>query len=377
MSRQNRYDRRDGAMISTDGKPTIRSRAVRYRAWSAALVLLILVAGLLGSLRAVRAQGAGQVQTVTGTIRPGEFFWYLLPDLQSDQILYVHMQGTSGNLDPIIGLVDGDSDTEALEESYTTAIQGALVEGSDPLLAAEAAANDLFLVWDDDGGEGLAAAFSFPVPADGDYRLIVSNALSALGKATFGDYQLLIGLDAPQVLSGEAEPTGEAIAILDTQASSPSVAVEEFRGSLTEGKTKETLELYEVREGDTFSVFVEATSGDLRPALVLLNYADKPVRSANPAGKETSASLEYTVEDRGRGYAIKIGGCCGERGSTGDYRLLVGVNAIDVLEGDVTPNDQTVIKEPIPVQIGVKMQQIVEVDEQNEFYTAVASLQME
>ncbi|MGB7115592.1 MAG: hypothetical protein WBD56_05565, partial [Anaerolineales bacterium] len=336
-------------MISTDGKPTVRSRAVRYRTWSAALVLLILVSGLLGGLQAVQAQEAGQVQTVTGTIRPGEFFWYLIPDLQNDQTLYVHMQGTSGNLDPIIGLVDGDSDTEALEESYTTAIQGAFVEGSDPLLAAEAAANDLFLVWDDDGGEGLAAAFSFPVPADGDYRLIVSNALSALGQATFGDYQLLIGRDAPQVLSGEAEPSGEAIAILDTQASSPSVAVEEFRGTLTEEKTKENLELYEVREGDTFSVFVEATSGDLRPALVLLNYADKPVRTANLNGKETSASLEYTVEDRGRGYAIKIVGCCGEEGSTGDYRLLVGVNAPDVLEGDVAPNDQTVIKEPIPV----------------------------
>ncbi len=377
MSRQNRYDRRDGAIISTDGKPTVQSRAVRWRAWSAALVLLILVAGLLGSLREVRAQGAGQVQIVTGTIHPGEFFWYLMPDLQSDQTLYVHMQGTSGNLDPIIGLVDGDSDTEALEESYTTAIQGALIEGSDPLLAAEAAADDLFLVWDDDGGEGLAAAFSFTVPADGDYRLIVSNALSALGQATFGDYQLLIGLDAPQVLSGEAEPTGEAIATLDTQASSPSMAVEEFRGSLTEGNTKETLELHEVREGDTFSVFVEATSGDLRPALVLMNYADKPVRTANLNGKETSASLEYTVEDRGRGYAIKIVGCCGERGSTGDYQLLVGVNAPDVLEGDVAPNDQTVIMEPIPVKIGIKMQQIVEVDEQNEFYTAVASLQME
>ncbi|MFC2055487.1 hypothetical protein ACFLV7_14505 [Chloroflexota bacterium] len=377
MSRQNRYDRTYGAMISTDGKPTVRSRAVRWRVFSAALVLLILSSGLLGDLRVIRAQGAGQVQIVTGAINPGEFFWYLLPDLQSDQTLYVHMQGTSGNLDPIIGLVDGESDTEALEESYTTAILGALVEGSDPLLAAESAADDLFLVWDDDGGEGLAAAFSFPVPADGDYRLIVSNAISAVGQATFGDYQLLIGLDAPQVLSGEVEPTGDAIAKLDTEASSPSVEVEEFRGSLTEGNTKETLELHEVREGDTLFVFVEATSGDLRPALALLNYADKPVRTANLNGKETSASLEYSVEDRGRGYAIRIEGCCGERGSTGDYSLLVGINAPDVVEGEITPNDQTVIKEPIPVQIGVKMQQIVEVDEQNEFYTAVASLQME
>jgi hypothetical protein len=132
-----------------------------------------------------------------------------------------------------------------------------------------------------------------------------------------------------------------------------------------------------VRPGDTISIFVEATSGDLKPTLVLLNYADKPVSAANVNGQESSAALEYTVEDHGRGFAVQIIGCCDEESSSGDYRLLVGVNAPEVLTGQALDSDEGIIKEPIPVAIGVKMQQIVDVNEQNEFFTAAASLQME
>ncbi len=69
---------------------------------------------------------------MTGVIRQEEPFFYLLPDLQSGQTLYIHVQGTSGNLDPIVALIDGTGDTKALQETHTTAIQRALVEGSAP-----------------------------------------------------------------------------------------------------------------------------------------------------------------------------------------------------------------------------------------------------
>ncbi|MCK5428853.1 MAG: hypothetical protein KAI94_05250, partial [Anaerolineales bacterium] len=145
--------------------------------WRAGIISLILVLGLFSAQGAGLAQESGQVQVLTGDIRTGEFFWYLLPDLQSGQTLYVHVQGTSGNLDPVVGLIDGASDPEALEQTFTAAIQQAFVEGDDPVLAAKEAADSLFLIWDDDSGQGLSAAFSFPVPADGDYRLVLSNAL--------------------------------------------------------------------------------------------------------------------------------------------------------------------------------------------------------
>lgn len=47
------------------------------------------------------------------------------------------------------------------------------------MLAAHQASDGLFLIWDDDSGEGLAAAFSFSVPTDGDYRLIVATTLTS------------------------------------------------------------------------------------------------------------------------------------------------------------------------------------------------------
>ena len=341
----------------------------------AVLALLLLL--LVSNHKTALAQEGGQVQTVSGSIQPGEFFWYRLPDLKSDQTLYVYVKGTTGNLDPIMGLIDGDGDTEEVEEAYLAAIQQALIDGDDPLLAAQDAADELFLIWDDDSGEGLAATFALSVPAGGDYQLIISNALTGLGGATFGDYELLIGLDAPEVLSGEANPTGETIALLDLEASSPGSAVEEHKGAITTEKPVQTLDLHEVRPGDQITVLVEATSGDLRPEVALLNYAGKPVRAANLGGRETTASLEYTVEDRGSGWAVRIAGCCDEEGSTGDYSLIVGVNAPELLTGQAIPTDQAVIKEPIPVAIGLKIQQIVEVDEQNEFFKTVASLQME
>jgi hypothetical protein len=316
------------------------------------------------------------VQELAGTIVPGDVLYFRIPGLEVGQTLYVYVENTSGNLDPIVGLLAGDQDPLTWEKEYGATIQRALAEGSDPLLALEEAADSQFLVWDDDSGEGLAATFALPVQADGEYLLGVAGSLSALGHSTFGDYRLLVGLDAPEVASGEATDTGAKIAILDQGASPPGVAVEEIAGTLTEEAPNQYLELRDLRPGDTLYAYVEATSGALRPALSLLNYADKPVRIANMAGQSTSGALEYLLDELGRGYALEIAGCC-EGASAGDYRLLVGVNAPEVLSGEAMPSGRPIIKEPIPVQIGTKLQQIVEVDEQNEFFTVVASMQMQ
>ena len=91
---------------------------------------------------------------------------------------------------------------------------------------------DQYLVaWDDDSGEGYDAAFEFVVPKDGDYQLLAIGTPAAKEKLS-GSYRLLVGLNAPKVLTGNAQPTGDKIAFLDETANKRGVYVQEITGSL-------------------------------------------------------------------------------------------------------------------------------------------------
>lgn len=317
------------------------------------------------------SQDAAPVQLLEGSLEPGQALIFLLPGLQGGQTVYLRMDAVSGNLDPIMGIIDPKVDPEELESAIETAFDRAISEGTDPLEAVEAVRDRYALAWDDDSGGGLAAALEFKVPSDGDYRLLIAGALSALGDETFGDFELRVGLDAPQVISGDVEPTGDIIAELDVETTPPGAGVQEIAGSLTQEKQSTFYELHNFNQGDTLFVFIEATSGDLRPNVVLYNFAQKPIRSANLDGTAKSASFEYAFPILSKNYRLGISGCCG------DYRLLVGVNEPQVLTGDARPDGRQMIREPIEVKIGIILQQIIEVDQSNEFFTAQASMLME
>jgi hypothetical protein len=356
-------------------KRSLRS-ICRWRAWAA--VLLTLGVSLFLGVRPAHAQDDGQVQQLSGRIDPGEIILYRLPDLQAGQTVYVRMEGTSGNLDPVVALIDPSVDPEVLEAAVEAAIDQAVAEGADPLEALDAIREQYTLAFDDDGGGGLVAALEYEVPAGGEYRLLAGGALSILGGETFGDYDLVVGLDAPQVLIGEAEPAGDTIAVLDVEATPPGAGVQQITGSFTPEKRSTFVELHDLKPGDTLYATVEATSGDLRPTLVLRNYAQKPIRSGNLDGRDTAASLQYTFPNQGRNYHLEISSCCDDdQVTSGDYRLLVGVNAPEALSGEAEPEGRQVVREPIDVQIGIKLEQIIDVDQADEFFTAQASMQME
>ena len=323
------------------------------------------------------SQSGGQVQELTGTIFPGEFYYYDVPDLQAGQTLYVFLDETSGNLDPVAAVMKGNQDIPALEREYQDALAAAIAEGSDPLAALRQVQSRYFLSSDDDSGPGLTAEFAYEIPEDGDYGLIAAGALAGLGMATSGDYRLLIGVDAPEVLEGTAAPTGDIIATLDLEATPPGEQVEEAAGQITFDHPEVRYALVDACPGDKLYVYVETTSGNLRPALELLNYADKPVAEANMNGSQSTAILEYVFEDSASGFKLDISGCCEGQPTQGDYRLLIGTNAPAVLTGQAEPTGGRVIDVPVEVQIGVKLQQIIEVNESSEFFNAVASVQME
>ena len=349
-------------------------------------LLIFLLSGLSLTLavRSVEAQGRGSVQELTGRIDPGEIILYLLPDLRAGQTIYVRAMGTSGNLDPVVGIVELGVDPNALETAAETALDGAIAGGLDPLEALDQVRDEFMLAWDDDSGGGLSAALEFEIPEDGDYRLLVAGALAVAGGQTFGAYELQIGLDAPEVLAGgtapdgELVPTGDTIAVLDAEATPPGAGVQEITGSLSPEKRSTFVDLQGLRPGDTLYAFVEATSGDLAPIIELQNFARKPIRVGNLGGSQSQASLQYTFPTETQNYRLEIASCCGdERVTAGDYRLLVGINAPEVLTGQAEPDGRVVIREPVEVQVGVRVEQIIDVNQQQEFFTAVSSLQME
>jgi hypothetical protein len=333
---------------------------------------------LIFSAAPVGAQQGGKVQELTGIIEPGEIILYDLPSLRQGQKLYVYASATSGNLDPIIFITDTDFHPEILEADFETALDSALLEGIDPFEAVDQVRDQHALAWDDDSGGGLAAALTFDVPEDGDYQLVMGGSLSVAGRPTFGDYRILVGLTAPQVLEGEAEPTGDTVAILNVNATPPGIGVQELTGTLNPEKTSTFLEMYDFKKDDTLYVYLDATSGDLVPTLVLANFANKPIRSSNLDGSSTQASLQYTFPVDSKNYLLEIASCCEDTEITyGDFRLLLGVNAPDVLSGQAQTEGRVIAREPIEVGIGLELEQIVNVDQQSEFFTIVANLNLE
>ena len=335
------------------------------------LVLFLMIAPL-----SAQTVERGAVQILTGHIDPDDgAVFYIISDLERGQTLYVYAGGTSGNLDPFVALTDQELDRDTERENFEAEVAAAIADGRDPLQVIPRFADDLFVAWDDDSGTGYDAAFEYRVPEDGDFYLTV---FSTPARQTFGEFRLVIGIDAPDVLSDDAPPTGDPIASLDQAASAVGVAVQETTGTLTADKNSTFYTLRKIDAGDTLHVFIEATSGDLKPIILLQDFGDKPLSTANVLGRETRATLEYTFDDDTANARLSISGSVeGGTITTGDYRLLAGTNAHEVLTGAAASMGETILQQPIEVRVGVKLDQIANVDQKAENFDVVASLQMD
>jgi hypothetical protein len=246
-----------------------------------------------------------------------------------------------------------------------------------PLAEIPALNDKTFLAWDDDSGPGYSAALKFVVPKDGDYFLGASGSLSSAGRITSGNYAMVLGVDAPEVFSGNAVPNGAVIAVQDNARLGWPGRIQEYTGKLDANKPMITLPLYDFDPGDQLSVYAEATSGDLTPILVLRDYGGKPVSVNNLQGKNKRASLEYSFPEGGEAYTLDIfSSPLGVAPTSGDFHLLAGVNAPDVASGTAAPNSQDVIHHPTEVQTGIKLQQIIAIDQSNEIMNAVGTIKL-
>ena len=224
----------------------------------------------------------------------------------------------------------------------------------------------------------MASAIAFEVPADGDYRILAAGALSAAGSESFGDYQIFVGIDTPEVLTGEVTANSETIAQLDTESTPIGEGIDIVTGELTPEKTSTFYTLHSIKAGDTLYASIEVLSGNLHPILVLENFARKPLRSANLFGAAQKASLQYIFPADAENFQLAVSSSTADEGATnGAYRLLVGVNSPEVLDGEGEIGGSDVIKEPIEVAIGIRIEQIVDVNQESEYFTVVATTQME
>ncbi|NOX63619.1 MAG: hypothetical protein GXP42_16975 [Chloroflexi bacterium] len=336
-------------------------------------LVFALIAGLGFSLRA-GAQSAPRVQIITHELAAHEAAWYRLSDIQAGETLYVRVETLDGNFDPFVGLVERNLQGQ-LGEEFEQLVRRALAEGQDPIAMLDSFASDNFIAWDDDGGPGYAASLSHTFSESGDYWLLVTGSPF---HESFGRFRLTVGINEPAVLTGEAQATGDEIIALQLADASGRSRVQELRGRLSPPSFSTFFDVRPLEAGDALYVFAEPLSGDFRPTLVLSDFGGKPVASGNFGGATQTAVLEYVFDEGGRGYQLTVTACCRESDDAPvEYRLLVGVNAPDVLNGQAQTQGSPVLNTPIPVKIGIRLQQITNVDQKAENFDAVATLRME
>lgn len=338
-------------------------------------ILLALTTILLAPLSGGLAQDVPPVQELRGSLAPGQIDIFRISGLKQGQTLDAFLENTAGNLDPVLVLLPDNVNLVATYESFKKDVAELQASSTNPLLDLPALWDQYFLAWDDDSGPGSSAALGFKIPSDGDYFLIAASSLSVVGRSTAGSYRLLIGLDAPQVLDGTAEPSGAIIAVQD-QTILGSNLIQEYSGSLTLDKPFLSVKLSDLDQNDTLYVSLMATSNDLKPVLFLRDYSGKPIQVSNLDGQADSASFEQAFPNGGSNYYLDIQPAA-ESVQSGDFRLLVGINTPEVLEGQAEPNSESLLKLAIPVNIGLRLQQIINIDQPNEIMSAVGTLRLD
>ncbi len=339
-------------------------------------ISLFTLFGLFFATRQIYAQDSdGKVQEITGKYDLGDgAVTYLLRNLEAGQELSVFAEGTSGNFDPFIGLLDDRADVDAISEQFNDQILEAIMQNQDIFLVTPRVADESFLAWSDDTGGSFDAAFTITIPRDGDYQVII---LSTPLSQTFGTYRMLVGIDAPEVASGSAQPTGDEIATFYRAGRNTETAVQTIEGELNSRSPETVYKFNDFFPGDTLYVYIEAISGDLLPRISLLAQGTKPVRTGNYNDSATAGWLELPLPEGGSGYRLAINADTVDGQPTaGKYRLVVGRNVPEVLTGSAAERGQPFLRSAIPVDIGAKLQQIAGVNQTSENYDAVYSIRL-
>lgn len=321
--------------------------------WFAILMLFPVL--LLGGFRS-QAQG-GPVQSFNAIVDTNvPIVYFDLFDMRAGDTLYLYAE--SGDIDTYLIVCDIDCE-EVLAEN-----------------------DDIDL----DGGN-TNSGLEYRFPEDGDYSIAV---LDCCDEAASGEFFLLLGLNEPEVLTGAAEPAGEAFAepfastFIDANnpdgALTPQIVplsterkVQEFYALVTPDNAISYFDLFGMRAGQTIYLYAESTEID--PYVVICdidceeNFAENDDIDTD-AGNVNSA-LAYTFEEDGD-YSIAVVDCCDEA-AQGAFHLLIGFNAPEVLSGEAFPTGDQIAIPYEPTFIDVANAQGGQAGQVQQFYGAISA----
>ena len=305
---------------------------------------------------------------------------YTLNNLKKGDTFYAYMSSTSGNLDPMLGVFKKESDPDFRYEEVLETDTNSDVNLVDVFSQF---AGDKFIVWDDDSGQGYDARLKYSIPADGDYfvfagSMITNLTLDGLNPTfTFGAYRLLLGLNAPGVETGTGKPTGESFATIRTRDIQLSSHVQELKQKLTADKQFVFHHLRNLKPGDILYVRIVSTGDHPLPRLFLSDFGGKPLVFGKIDEPSNAVMFSYECQEGASGLNISLdGSSIGSIPEASEYRIVAGINAPDVLQGDAVARGLPVFLETRNVKIGLSIDQIVNVDQQRENFTVVGSLQL-
>ncbi len=175
------------------------------------LVFLLLLT-LMFVVGSAPAHSRVVVQDITGHLQERDNALYTLSGLLRGDVLSVYVKGTSGNFDPMVILFRPGTDFEKIRELFLERVREALVEGEDPIAASRDLLDRFSLAWSDDL-DGKYDARGPALQDTGGRQLRIAGKQEAPRiPDVFGSYRLLLGLNAPAVLTGRATPTGDRFA---------------------------------------------------------------------------------------------------------------------------------------------------------------------
>ena len=194
---------------------------------------------------------------------------------------------------------------------------------------------------DDIDSDNRNSALYYTFPENGDYSVAVADCCD---ENAVGAFYLLVGFNAPQVLVGEALPTGAVIAVpyeptylpIATQGVGDATQIQEFVGEINQEVQFVYYDIFDAVAGDTLYIYAE--SNEIDPYLIVcdLDCVDFFAENDNISRRNHNAAIEFTFPQDGD-YSIAVADCCDDS-ATGRFVLQLGYNAPEVLRGQGIPN---------------------------------------